>query len=68
MLDDGLQTECAMICTMIIRRFLLTRSKSENDASLKKTLPRRLNPWIRCKIDNVFVGGKTTSGALKEFN
>ena len=31
-LEDGPQTECAMICTMIMPHLLLARSKSENDA------------------------------------
>ena len=57
-LEDGPQTECAMICTMIMRHLLLARSKSENDASITKTLSKRLDLWIRCKFDNLFVEAK----------
>ena len=40
-LGDGLQTECAMICTKIMPQLLIARSKIEKDVS-KKTVFRKL--------------------------
>ena len=57
-LAAGPQTECAMICTMIMPHLLLQRSNSENDASLAKSLSRRLDLWIRCKFGDLFVEAK----------
>ena len=42
-LEDGPQTECAMTCTMIMPHLLLARSKCAKDASITKTLSRRLD-------------------------
>ena len=66
-LKDGPQTECAMICTMIMLH-LLAVSKSENDASITKTLSRRLDLWIRCKFDYFFIEAKALQERLRKLN
>ena len=68
MLEDGPQTECAMICTMIMPHLLLAISKSENDASITKTLSRRLDLWIRCEFDDLFLEAKALPGRLRKLN
>ena len=67
-LEDGPQTECPMICTMIMPHLLLARSKSENDASITKTLSRRLDLWIRCKFNYLFIEAKALQEHLRKFN
>ena len=64
-LEDGPQTECAMICTMMMLHLLLERSKSENDASITKSLSRRLDLWIRCKLNDLFVEAKALQVRLR---
>ena len=63
-LEDGPQTEGAMICTMIMPHLLLATSKSETDASITKKLSRRLDLWIRCKFDSFFVEAKALQERL----
>ena len=63
-LEDGPQTECAMICGMI----MLARFKSENDASIKNTLSRRLNLWVRCKFDDLFIEAEALQERLGKLN
>ena len=67
-LEDGLQTDCAMICTMIMPHLLFDRSKSENDASVTKTLSRRHDLRIRCKFSCLFVEAKALQECLKKLN
>ena len=64
----GSQTECAMICTTIMPHFFLQRSKSENDASLAKTLSRKLDLWIRGNFDDLFVEAKVHQESLRYLN
>ena len=66
--DDGPQTECAMIFTMIMPHLLLARFKSENNASITKTLSRRLDLWIRCKFDDLFIEAKALQERLRKLN
>ena len=48
-LEDEPQTQCAIICTMIMPHLLLARSRSENDASITKTL----RETYRCALDKI---------------
>ena len=67
-LEDGLQSDCAMICTKLMPHLLFERSKKENDASKTKTLSRRLDLWIRCKFNCLFVAAKARQECLKKLN
>ena len=64
-LEGGPQTECAMICTMIMPHLLLARSKSENDASIPKTV-WKARSVVQVQIRRPFCWGQGFSGALKE--
>ena len=67
-LEGGFQSECAMVCTMIMPHLLHARSKCEIDASITKTLSRRLDLWIRCKFDDLLFEAKALQERLKKLN
>ena len=67
-LENGPQTECAMICLMIIPHLLLARTKSGNDAKITKTLSRRLDLWIRSEFNKLLVEIKVLQVRLKKLN
>ena len=68
MLEDVPQTECAMIFTRKMPHLLLASFKSENDASITKTLSRRLYLFIRSKLDDLFVEAKALLERLWKLN
>ena len=53
---------------MIMPHLLHARSRSKNDASIAKTLPRTLDLRIRCKFDNMVVESKTFQERLRKLN
>ena len=63
MLQDGPHTECAMISTMIMH-LLLAKFKSESDALITKNMSGRLNLWISCKFDFLFIEAKALQERL----
>ena len=69
-LEDGPQTECTMICTMIMPHLLLARSKCENGALIAKTLSRmfKMLIWFWCNFDDLFVETKALQDRLKNIN
>ena len=67
-LEYGPQTECVTICTMIMLHLLLARSKSENDASITQTFSRKIDQWIRCKLDDLFFEAKALQERLRKLN
>ena len=46
--------------------FFSRQIKRENDASITKTLSRRLDLWIRCNFDDLFFEVKTLHERLKK--
>ena len=64
----GPQTECAMICTIIMPHLFLQKSKSKNGASLAKPFSRKLDLWIRGKFDDLFVEAKVHQESLRYLN
>ena len=43
-----------MICTITVPQLILAGSKSDNNAFITKTLPRRLDLWIKINFQDLF--------------
>ena len=66
--EDGPQTECAIICIIIMAHLHLARFKSENDSSTTKFLSRRHDRWIGCQFDDLFVEARALQERLRKLN
>ena len=66
-LENQPQTECAMICTMIMQHLLSQDQKVKTMLQLQKP-SRRLDLWIKCKFDNLFIEAKALQERLRKLN